>query len=217
MASRVPSSCQADGVHGVPASDSGHDGLVVVRRHVERQVADDPGEEAARDRLDVVRGVQPRRRRVRLVTDPVRDVLLEDAPGRDGHHLHPAADAEDRQVDLLGGPHEGDLPGVAVGALGLRGRVRRGAVEARSDVRSPRHDEPVDAREDLARHVRRDVPARREHDGQTADGLHLGDVGVRQHDAALTDPREAVDLLDVAGDPDDRPGGGHDGPQRGVT
>ena len=81
---------------------------------------------------------------VMLVAEQLGQVLVQGAPARDVDDLHPAADAEQRQVALERAAHEGDLERVAP-RIGVDGqRVAPRAVGARVDVDAAGEHEPVD-------------------------------------------------------------------------
>ena len=61
-----------------------------------------------------------------VAADHVRDVLDQAAAGGDRHDLHAAADAEQREPDVVGGMHQGHLGDVPVVAPAGGGGVRLG-------------------------------------------------------------------------------------------
>jgi hypothetical protein len=116
-------------------------------------------------------------------------VLVEHPADLDRHHLHAAADAEHRQVELRRDPRQGELPLVAVRPGLLRRRVRLGVVAVGLDVGSSRDDQAVDPGEHRGGQLVVGVRARRQHDDDGPGPLELVDVPVRQHGAALGTPR----------------------------
>ena len=75
--------------------------------------ASEPGE------ADVVVGAveRPADAAVLVVAVALGQVLVERAAARDVHHLHAAADAEQRQVALQRAARQGELEGVALGTV----------------------------------------------------------------------------------------------------
>jgi hypothetical protein len=154
------------------------DALVVVRLGAVELLARDPRRERALRQPDVVVRVVERAERapVVLVAVVVREVLVQRPAARDVHHLHAAADAEERQVTLHRPRRERQLERVALGRR-ARGRgVRLGAVGRRVHVGAAREQQAVE-------HV--------EHAVGVLDGGRVGRE--QQRDAA-----GALDGVDVA-------------------
>ena len=134
----------------------------------------------------------------------VGDVLVERAAAGDVEQLHPAADAEHRQVALERAAREGELEAVALGPGALRVRVGLGAVAGRVDVRAAGEDEPVEQVEQLLGRLG-DLVVGRQDQRQPA---RLGDAArvraLRDVDLDVA-PDGPVRALDHRADPDDRP------------
>jgi len=81
----------------------------------------------------------------------LRQVLHEASPERQVHHLHAAADAEERHIAGNGIAHEGELPCVAHGVRCLGLGMRRLAIERRLEIIAAGEHEGVDSVEHLAR------------------------------------------------------------------
>ena len=115
--------------------------LVVVAGDGDR-VPDDGAQPRLRGDVDGVPAAGRRCRRVRVVADPVGDVLLEGAACLDGHHLHSTADAEKWQVSGDRSRGEGELGDVTARPGALHGGVRLRAIARRLHVRPPASTRP---------------------------------------------------------------------------
>jgi len=116
--------------------------MVMARHRIDDSPAEDLCQPAARGDLDRMRAVRPRHRRVHVVADQVRHVLMQAAAHGHVDHLHAAADAEDGQSALQRGGQQGELGGVAIGPYraGLRMALR--AVTRRVEVAAPDRTSP---------------------------------------------------------------------------
>ena len=123
------------------------DALVVVRLRARGRSRPRRARRASRGAADVVVGVVERARRaaVVLVADGVGQVLDQRPAARDVHHLHAAADAEQRQVALERAARQRELERVALGHRPGRLRMRLGAVGGRVDVGAAGEQQAVDA------------------------------------------------------------------------
>ena len=83
------------------------------------------------------------------MADDVRQVLDQRAAANDIDQLHPAADAQHRDVLRECGPQQRELGRVALGTGVGRLRLGLGAVAGRVEVRAAGQHEPVDDRERL--------------------------------------------------------------------
>ena len=99
--------------------------LMMVRLGRVRQLARGPGGQRAVGQPHVVVAERARDEPVILVADDVRQVLDQRAAAREVHQLHPAADAQQRQV------------GVQRGQRPARSRTRHGPAPRRSRRRRP--------------------------------------------------------------------------------
>ena len=127
----------------------------------------------------------------------VGEVLDERSSVGDRHHLHAAADAQQRHVSLPGRPAQQQLAGVALDARRIHGGVRLCPVVRRSHVRTPDEDESVQAIEHVGI-----GGVRREQDGPAAGFAHRVDVPlVEQGRRDL--PRAPPGGLDVGRQADD--------------
>ena len=135
--------------------------LVVVALDADLVAEDVVHPRAWRER-DVVDAEDPGFGAVALVTDDIRQVLLEASPGVHRHDLQTAADPEHGQVALQRAVDEGELAGVAVispsGGLG----VRCLPVALRVEVGAACQHQSVEQLE----HLRVGAGRRREHDRQ---------------------------------------------------
>ena len=134
-----------------------------------------------------------------VVPEAVRDVLLQGPSRGDVHHLHPAADAQQRHLAAQRFAAERDLEVVAVdvGVYGLGMGV--GAVGGRVDVGAPGDHKSVEPVEQLAGILRDDYVGREQH-GDSARALHGVVVGARDQRHHLV-PGAVARLLDPGADP----------------
>src|SRR4051794_8275172 len=84
-----------------------------------------------------------------LVAEQLGQVLMQRPAARDVHDLHPAADAEQRQVALQRAPYEGDLERVAARVRLARQGMGQRTVGDGVDVGAAREHEPVETLERL--------------------------------------------------------------------
>src|SRR4051812_15740445 len=178
------------------------DGLVVVRLGGVVDLAGGArGERAVGEAHPVVRPVEGARdAAVVLVADVVGQVLDQRAPARDVHELHPAADAQQRDVALERPARERDLELVALRPGALRGRMRRLAVGRGVDVGPAREDEPVEDVEQLVGILHRPWIGR-QHERETARALDRVDVGAVEQ-VRLGVPHRPARALESGADAD---------------
>ena len=111
--------------------------------------------------------------------DLVRHVLQQRATEGHVHHLHPAADPQDRKVDLECPANERDLGVVALWHGALLGLiVRLGAVGRGVDVDAAGKDQRVEPREHLVGFLDQ-LRIRRDHQREPAGALDRRQVVVR--------------------------------------
>ena len=154
----------------------GADGLVVERVHAEQVETGRLPQQAVLEHPDAVdrHGALP------VLTEAVGElgdigkVLDQRAAGGDVDHLAAAADAEDGDAVGEGGPHERQLPSVALGVDPLHLGREEPAVPPGVDVATAAEEEPVEARHRRFRLLRVEHRQHQRHPSGHDDG---GDVG----------------------------------------
>ena len=137
-----------------------------------------------------------------LVPEVVREVLVERAAAGDVHDLHPAADAEERQVALHRAAGQRELEGVALGHRPDRLRVRRLAVAGGVHVGPAGEQQAVEQVEQAVGVLDRGR-VRREQERDPAGGLDGVDVAAGEEDG-LRVPDAPARLLQRGAQADDR-------------
>ena len=149
---------------------------------------------------------------VLVVAVALGQVLQQRAAGGDVHDLHPAADAQQRQVALERAAGERDLEVVALGHRAAGLRVGLLPVGRGVDVGAAGEDQPVEQVEDRVGLVLERLVGR-QHERDPAGALDGVDVGARQQVGLLV-PHAPARALERGADADDGTGHGVQATQR---